>query len=123
MVKKLITLIKGKGRKSSHTRALVFFVIFRSPRVLVLCFLQACTEMIMPTGGNTEESIFPASEWHYENRATYCKNNFGVEPRPNWIATEFGGHVGVLSFSPLHHHSSMFHACKVVVCLFCAGHP
>ncbi|KAB1222473.1 Lysosomal Pro-X carboxypeptidase [Morella rubra] len=53
---------------------------------------QACTEMIMPTGGNTEESIFPASEWHYENRATYCKNNFGVEPRPNWIATEFGGH-------------------------------
>ncbi|KAF5473524.1 hypothetical protein F2P56_010128 [Juglans regia] len=52
---------------------------------------QACTEMIMPTGGNTEESIFPASEWLYENRASYCKNMFEIEPRPNWITTEFGG--------------------------------
>lgn len=55
--------------------------------------MQACTEMIMPTGGNTEESIFPASEWHYENRVSYCKNMFEIEPRPNWITTEFGGKV------------------------------
>merc|ERR1712045_139843 len=24
----------------------------------------------------------------------YCKFNFGVEPRPEWIATEFGGIAG-----------------------------
>ncbi|KAM1948055.1 hypothetical protein ACFX15_008294 [Malus domestica] len=53
---------------------------------------QACTEMIMPTSGNTEESIFPASEWKYKYRAASCKRNFGIEPRPLWITTEFGGH-------------------------------
>lgn len=52
---------------------------------------QACTEMIMATGGNNKESIFPASVWHYEDRVTYCNYRFNVEPRPNWITTEFGG--------------------------------
>ncbi|KAH7554125.1 hypothetical protein JRO89_XS12G0116700 [Xanthoceras sorbifolium] len=53
---------------------------------------QACTEMIMPTSGNNKESIFPASEWDYNGRASFCKNLFDIEPRPNWITTEFGGH-------------------------------
>uniref|UniRef100_A0A5B6ZY97 Putative lysosomal Pro-X carboxypeptidase-like n=1 Tax=Davidia involucrata TaxID=16924 RepID=A0A5B6ZY97_DAVIN len=53
---------------------------------------QACTEMVMPTSGNNEDSIFPASEWSYNNRARYCKQVFDIEPRPNWITTEFGGH-------------------------------
>ncbi|KAA8516774.1 hypothetical protein F0562_017028, partial [Nyssa sinensis] len=53
---------------------------------------QACTEMIMPTSGNNEDSIFPASEWSYNNRVRYCKQAFNIEPRPNWITTEFGGH-------------------------------
>ncbi|XP_054803846.1 uncharacterized protein LOC129307018 isoform X2 [Prosopis cineraria] len=52
---------------------------------------QACTEMIMPTGGNNEESIFPASEWKYENRVAFCEVAFGTEPRPHWITTQFGG--------------------------------
>ncbi|KAM7531542.1 hypothetical protein LguiB_034952 [Lonicera macranthoides] len=53
---------------------------------------QACTEMIMPTEGNNDESIFPASEWNYNDRAHFCKQYFRIEPRPNWITTEFGGH-------------------------------
>ncbi|KAJ6914591.1 hypothetical protein NC651_016770 [Populus alba x Populus x berolinensis] len=53
---------------------------------------QACTEMILPTSGSNKDSIFPASEWNYEDRAAFCKAYFGVEPRPNWITTEFGGH-------------------------------
>ncbi|XP_059646614.1 uncharacterized protein LOC132293252 [Cornus florida] len=53
---------------------------------------QACTEMIMPTEGSNEESIFPASEWNYNDRARYCKAAYNIEPRPNWITTEFGGH-------------------------------
>ncbi|KAJ1394545.1 Peptidase S28 [Sesbania bispinosa] len=53
---------------------------------------QACTEMIMPTGGSNKESIFPESEWSYKNRATYCDWAYGVKPRPHWITTEFGGH-------------------------------
>lgn len=53
---------------------------------------QACTEMIMPTDGNNAESIFPASEWDYNERAQLCEASFGIQPRPNWITTEFGGH-------------------------------
>ncbi|GLT94749.1 hypothetical protein SLE2022_124760 [Rubroshorea leprosula] len=53
---------------------------------------QACTEMIMPTDANTEESIFPASNWSYADRVSTCKLLFDIQPRPNWILTEFGGH-------------------------------
>ncbi|KAI3994452.1 hypothetical protein MKX01_012709 [Papaver californicum] len=52
---------------------------------------QACTEMILPTDGNDEKSIFPSSEWNFTDRATFCKEYLGVEPRPNWATTEFGG--------------------------------
>lgn len=53
---------------------------------------QACTEMIMPTDGNNKQSIFPPSEWSYTDRASFCNDYFDVEPRPNWISTEFGGY-------------------------------
>uniref|UniRef100_A0A7N0V1B0 Lysosomal Pro-X carboxypeptidase n=1 Tax=Kalanchoe fedtschenkoi TaxID=63787 RepID=A0A7N0V1B0_KALFE len=53
--------------------------------------LQACTEMILPTDGNNEESIFPESKWDYEERVEQCRFYYGVLPRPNWITTEFGG--------------------------------
>ncbi|XP_062004811.1 uncharacterized protein LOC133722030 isoform X1 [Rosa rugosa] len=53
---------------------------------------QACTEMIMQTDGNNEESMFPPSEWQYKDQVSYCEETYGVEPRPNWITTEFGGH-------------------------------
>ncbi|PIA59206.1 hypothetical protein AQUCO_00400231v1 [Aquilegia coerulea] len=57
---------------------------------------QACTEMILPTDGNNEESIFPVSRENYTDRARYCNYAYGVEPRPNWITTEFGGHVSII---------------------------
>ncbi|KAK1563272.1 hypothetical protein Q3G72_025281 [Acer saccharum] len=53
---------------------------------------QACTEMIMATSGNNKESMFPESEYDYNDRATFCKSRFDVEPRPNWITTQYGGH-------------------------------
>ncbi|KAF3972702.1 hypothetical protein CMV_003811 [Castanea mollissima] len=46
----------------------------------------------MPMGGNNKESIFPESHWNYDNRVTFCKLNYGIIPRPDWITTEFGGH-------------------------------
>ncbi|XP_055811631.1 uncharacterized protein LOC129881449 isoform X2 [Solanum dulcamara] len=58
---------------------------------------QACTEMVMPTGGNNKESIFPRSEWDYNERAQICKLAFGVEPRPNWnierVLKRFGSNI------------------------------
>lgn len=53
---------------------------------------QACTEMVMPTDGNNKESIFPPSEWDYNERARFCQSTFGVKPRPDWVTTEFGGY-------------------------------
>ncbi|PRQ44048.1 putative dipeptidyl-peptidase II [Rosa chinensis] len=53
---------------------------------------MACTEMIMQTDGNNEESMFPPSEWQYKDQVSYCEETYGVEPRPTWITTEFGGH-------------------------------
>lgn len=52
---------------------------------------QACTEMVMPLGANTNESIFPASTWSLSERVDACKYFYNIEPRSNWILTEFGG--------------------------------
>ncbi|KAK6147254.1 hypothetical protein DH2020_018166 [Rehmannia glutinosa] len=49
---------------------------------------QACTEMILLTDGNTEDSIFPASNYSYNDRLEFCKSNFNIEPRPSWVPTE-----------------------------------
>ncbi|KAK4419424.1 Lysosomal Pro-X carboxypeptidase [Sesamum alatum] len=53
---------------------------------------QACTEMILLTEGNTEDSIFPPYNYSYNDRFEFCKNNYNIEPRPTWIPTEFGAH-------------------------------
>ncbi|KAG9459168.1 hypothetical protein H6P81_003676 [Aristolochia fimbriata] len=53
---------------------------------------QACTEMILPTDGNNNMSMFPPSQYNYSDRAGYCQEVYGITPRPQWITTEFGGH-------------------------------
>ncbi|XP_052172978.1 uncharacterized protein LOC127788569 [Diospyros lotus] len=53
---------------------------------------QACTEMVMPTDGNSQDSLFPASSWNYSERVAICQRFYNVQPRPTWITTEFGGH-------------------------------
>lgn len=53
---------------------------------------QACSEMIMPEGASSKESIFPESKWSVKDRNAYCKFAYNVVPRPNWITSEFGGH-------------------------------
>ncbi|XP_051132039.1 uncharacterized protein LOC127252073 [Andrographis paniculata] len=53
---------------------------------------QACTEMVLLTGGTTEESMFPPSNYTYLDRLEYCKEQYNVVPRPTWIPTEFGAH-------------------------------
>lgn len=41
----------------------------------------------------SNESMFPPSEFDYEEFAIDCKKKYGVSPRPHWITTEFGGEV------------------------------
>lgn len=49
--------------------------------------------MTLATDGNTEESIFPVSNDDSNDRDSYCTDVYGVQPRPHWILTEFGGFV------------------------------
>ncbi|KAJ6853763.1 lysosomal Pro-X carboxypeptidase-like [Iris pallida] len=53
---------------------------------------QSCTELILPTGGNNNESIFPASTYNFTDEANTCQLRYGIPPRPHWLETEFGGH-------------------------------
>ncbi|XP_073044271.1 uncharacterized protein [Primulina eburnea] len=53
---------------------------------------QACTEMILLTDGNKEDSIFPASNYSYIDLLEYCKYKYDIDPRPDWVPIEFGGH-------------------------------
>ncbi|XP_021289471.1 lysosomal Pro-X carboxypeptidase-like [Herrania umbratica] len=78
----------------NHTGTATCFNLAYSPdpHGLDLWSWQACTEMIMPTDGNNQDSIFPESQWSYSQRAAVCKGFYGVDPRPNWITAEFGGH-------------------------------
>jgi lysosomal Pro-X carboxypeptidase len=48
--------------------------------------------MVMPMS-YSEDSMFPADKFNYTSYEKDCINSFGVEPRPQWITTEFGGHV------------------------------
>ncbi|ERN16214.1 hypothetical protein AMTRI_Chr11g95870 [Amborella trichopoda] len=53
---------------------------------------QACTEMLLATGGRTQESIFPPYTYNYTQTQEYCQQSYGINPRPHWITTHFGGH-------------------------------
>lgn len=53
---------------------------------------QACTEMIMPMSSSRDNSMFPSYDFDYTSYQEECWRQFGVEPRPKWITTEFGGH-------------------------------
>ncbi|KAH7671870.1 Peptidase S28 protein [Dioscorea alata] len=52
---------------------------------------QACTEMVMPMS-RSNESMFLPYAYDYKQREAYCKSIFGVQPRPHWITTEYGGY-------------------------------
>ncbi|KAM0933861.1 putative lysosomal Pro-Xaa carboxypeptidase [Dioscorea sansibarensis] len=52
---------------------------------------QVCTEMVMPMS-RSNESMFPPYAFDYKDREAYCKSSFGVQPRPHWITTEYGGY-------------------------------
>ncbi|KAL3628204.1 hypothetical protein CASFOL_027250 [Castilleja foliolosa] len=52
---------------------------------------QACTEMVLLTDGSTDDSIFPAYNYTYNDTLQYCQSSFNITPRPSWAPTEFGG--------------------------------
>uniref|UniRef100_A0A7N0SYP7 Lysosomal Pro-X carboxypeptidase n=1 Tax=Kalanchoe fedtschenkoi TaxID=63787 RepID=A0A7N0SYP7_KALFE len=53
---------------------------------------QACTEMVMPMSSSRNSSMFRTYDYDYTAFKLWCLEEFNVEPRPNWITTEYGGH-------------------------------
>lgn len=47
----------------------------------------------MPMSYSEGRSMFPPYKFDYASYAEGCIKRFGVKPRPQWISTEFGGHV------------------------------
>eukprot|EP01120_Amphizonella_sp_Union-15-10_P008998 TRINITY_DN3325_c0_g2_i1.p1 TRINITY_DN3325_c0_g2~~TRINITY_DN3325_c0_g2_i1.p1 ORF type:complete len:481 (+),score=63.13 TRINITY_DN3325_c0_g2_i1:20-1462(+) len=52
---------------------------------------QVCTELIDFPSTNNVTDMFPPRTWDLENLTEYCVRTWGVTPRPNWLATYFGG--------------------------------
>ncbi|KAL2349097.1 hypothetical protein Fmac_003097 [Flemingia macrophylla] len=52
---------------------------------------QTCSEMLIPIGiGN--DTMFESAPFNMKIFAQFCKQMFGVLPRPHWITTYYGGH-------------------------------
>ncbi|XP_063726560.1 lysosomal Pro-X carboxypeptidase-like [Symsagittifera roscoffensis] len=54
---------------------------------------QACTEMVMPMCSRKGESMFPDSQWSWEEEKKACEDQFQFPPgnfRPYWMVTQYG---------------------------------
>ncbi|GFP85876.1 lysosomal pro-x carboxypeptidase [Phtheirospermum japonicum] len=51
---------------------------------------QSCSEMVMPIGVGKNE-MFQASPFNLTDYINNCQVKYGVEPRPHWITTFYGG--------------------------------
>ncbi|XP_059429038.1 uncharacterized protein LOC132162837 [Corylus avellana] len=52
---------------------------------------QSCSDMVMPIGHDTNGSMFPPLPFNLTDFNNYCKKLYGVEPRPHWVTTYYGG--------------------------------
>lgn len=77
--------------------------------------------MILPLGGNNEESIFPIHKWELEDTISYCKNEYDIVPRPHWIIAEFGGKVSNQYYYYLLVSDAYFRTTIVIIIVFING--
>ena len=52
---------------------------------------QYCTQMVMPFASDPSTSMFPPFPWDLEGVMRGCREEYGVEGRPEWVLTHFGG--------------------------------
>ncbi|KAJ4978281.1 hypothetical protein NE237_009061 [Protea cynaroides] len=53
---------------------------------------QTCSEMVMPIGHGSNNTMFQAAPFNLSGFIKSCKRKYGVSPRPHWITTQFGGY-------------------------------
>ncbi|PIA60660.1 hypothetical protein AQUCO_00300289v1, partial [Aquilegia coerulea] len=52
---------------------------------------QTCTELVSPIGHGAESTMFQYSPFDLGKFSKSCRDTYGVDPRPHWMTTEFGG--------------------------------
>ncbi|CAK9150487.1 unnamed protein product [Ilex paraguariensis] len=53
---------------------------------------QTCSEMVIPIGRGSNDTMFPSEPFDLKQYSEDCKNIFGVSPRPHWVTTYYGGY-------------------------------
>ncbi|CAK9186785.1 unnamed protein product [Ilex paraguariensis] len=53
---------------------------------------QTCTEMVIPIGRGGNNSMFPPEPFNLKRFIRNCKRMYGVQPRPRWVTSYYGGH-------------------------------
>ncbi|KAL7173798.1 hypothetical protein ACSBR2_033122 [Camellia fascicularis] len=53
---------------------------------------QRCSEMVMPIGRGSNDTMFFAQPFDLNSFNEYCQYKYGVPPRPHWVTTYYGGH-------------------------------
>ncbi|KAK1589051.1 hypothetical protein Q3G72_030009 [Acer saccharum] len=52
---------------------------------------QTCSEMVMPIGHGHKDTMFPTSPFNLTSFTKTCQSLFGVQPKPHWVTTYYGG--------------------------------
>ncbi|PSR86533.1 Lysosomal Pro-X carboxypeptidase [Actinidia chinensis var. chinensis] len=63
-----------------------------SPEIIVGWSWQRCSEMVMPIGRGSNDTMFPPSPFDLKQYVKDCIRKYGVSPRPHWVTTNYGGH-------------------------------
>uniref|UniRef100_V9KNU6 Lysosomal Pro-X carboxypeptidase n=3 Tax=Callorhinchus milii TaxID=7868 RepID=V9KNU6_CALMI len=54
-------------------------------------YYQSCTEMVMPICADGINDMFEPAKWDFPAFSEDCYKTWGIRPRPDWIATNYGG--------------------------------
>ena len=59
----------------------------------IILYVQTCSEMVMPIGHDSKDSMFPPAPFNLNKFINECKSLYGVMPQPHWVTTYYGGQV------------------------------
>ncbi|KAL9416360.1 hypothetical protein AB3S75_039535 [Citrus x aurantiifolia] len=52
---------------------------------------QVCTELVFPIGHGHNDTMFPLAPFDLSSFSKTCEGLFGVQPKPHWVTTYYGG--------------------------------
>ncbi|GAV88485.1 Peptidase_S28 domain-containing protein, partial [Cephalotus follicularis] len=52
---------------------------------------QTCSELVIPIGRGSNDTMFYAAPFDLKEYSDSCKEYYGVSPKPHWITTYYGG--------------------------------